>query len=160
MAMQWLQERGDFSHILEMGCGNGILSVTAATIWDAEVLAADISDKALADAAAHIAANGMENRITLLKSDMFFAPQIKRRAPYDLIICNMLAHQLTQMAPDIRANLAQNGICILSGMLAWLAGDTKTAYKSLGFEIIKEIPNANWLTCVICDRLMTEKWLL
>ncbi|MDE3060906.1 MAG: tRNA (adenine(22)-N(1))-methyltransferase TrmK, partial [Pseudomonadota bacterium] len=73
-AMQWLQERHAFSRILDMGCGNGILSVVAASAWDADVLAADISEQALADASANIAAHGLEERIILRRSDGFSNP--------------------------------------------------------------------------------------
>ena len=56
-----------------------------------QVLATDISPKAVEDAAANIAAHGLEERITAIRSDAFLHPKIRENAPYGLIICNMLA---------------------------------------------------------------------
>ena len=55
-ALQWLHAREEFANILEIGCGSGILSVACASIWDANIIAADISPKAVFKANA-----GLEN---------------------------------------------------------------------------------------------------
>jgi len=147
-AMQWL-ERQDFRHVLDMGCGNGILSVVAATVWDAGVLAVDISEKAIGDAGRNITAHGLEQRITLLRSDGFSHPLIGERAPYDLILCNMLAEFTVEMAPQVKSHLAEGGVCILAGILAWKAGAVETLYNGLGFEIIKQTSNSPWQAYVL-----------
>ncbi len=148
-ALQWLHERQDYFNILDMGCGNGILSVVAATVWDARVLAVDISEKALTDAAAHIKANRLEDRITLVRSDGFLTPEIAQRGPYDLIIINLLAEFLVEMAPKVKEQLASGGFALISGMLAWKAADTERTYLNLGFEIIEQFANSPWHSTLI-----------
>ena len=55
-ALQWLHERREFHNLLDMGCGNGILSLAAASIWgDAKTLAVDILEKAIEDTNKNIA---------------------------------------------------------------------------------------------------------
>ncbi len=148
-ALQWLHEKRDFSTILDMGCGNGILSVAAAAIWDANVLAVDVSEKALKDAEKNLSEHAILEQVTLLRSDGFTEPLIRKLAPYDLLLCNMLAEFTVETARHIKAYLADDGIAILAGILAWKAEMVETAYKSLGFEIIKQTSNSPWQCYVI-----------
>jgi ribosomal protein L11 methyltransferase len=151
-ALQWLHEDRDFENILDMGCGNGILSTVAASIWEAKVLAVDISEKALADAEKNITDQNVDNLVTLLRSDGFLNPMIRQRSPYDLIICNMLAEFTVETAREVKNHLAKGGICLLAGILAWKADGVETAYAGLGFEIIKEIKNSPWCAYILSGR--------
>lgn len=148
-SLHFLHELADCRNILEIGCGNGLLSIVCAQIWDAHVLGVDISDNALQDANANILAQHMQEKIKLHKSDRFSAPAIRQNAPYDLIIANMLDQWLVEMATDIKKYLKPDGYAILSGMLGWLATDTKQSYTNLGFEIVKEFSNGQWHACVL-----------
>ena len=148
-AFGWLQERYEFGHVLDMGCGNGILSAAASAIWGAEVLAVDISDKALKDAEENLSKLDSGLPITLLKSDGFAHPAIRQKAPYNLIICNLVAELLVRMARDVTDCLAPEGVLVLSGSLAWMVDDTKRTYQALGFEIIHEIVKNPWHTLVL-----------
>lgn len=148
-ALQWLQERRDFARVLDMGCGNGILSVAAAAIWDSRVLAADISEQALEDARRNIAANGMEERVTLVRSDGFVAPRIREQAPYDLILFNLLAEPVVAMAQEVKAHLAAGGMAVIGGLLAWKAGGAAQAYQNLGFEIVRQFDDSPWRNYIV-----------
>lgn len=156
-ALQWLHERQDFHNILDMGCGNGILSVAAAAVWDAQVLAVDISEKALEDAKENIENHEIEQNITLLRSDGFSAPEIEARAPYDLILCNMLAEFTVETALYINKLLASNGFCILAGILAWKAETVEAAYTRLGFEIVHKTGNSPWQAAILRHSSETGK---
>lgn len=155
-ALHWLHSRADFSHILDLGCGNGFLSLTCASIWDASVLAADISPKAVADTHAQIIAHGLESRIEAVRSDGFSNPLITQRAPYDLIICNLLAELLTGMALEVKKHTKPVGYCIFSGILDWKAADTKAIYTGLGFEILQEFNQSPWQAWLLKAPAATE----
>lgn len=148
-ALQWLQARHAVGNVLDMGCGNGILSVVAASVWNARVLAVDISEKALSDARRHIADNQLENRIKLLRSDGFVERTINEAGPYDLILLNMLAEFAVSQAQAVRACLRPGGFVILSGLLAWKAADTEQSYKALGFELLEKFSESPWQACVL-----------
>ncbi|HWH73853.1 MAG TPA: 50S ribosomal protein L3 N(5)-glutamine methyltransferase [Methylibium sp.] len=79
----WLSERT--RRVLDLCTGNGSLAVLAALAWpEVEIDAADLSDDALAVARINVDRHGLQERITLLKSDGLAAV----RGPYDLILCN------------------------------------------------------------------------
>ncbi|MFO0389986.1 MAG: 50S ribosomal protein L11 methyltransferase [Alphaproteobacteria bacterium] len=147
--LQFLHDRTSPAKTLEVGCGNGLLSIVSAQIWQADVLAVDISDAALQDAKANILAQNMQEKIKFHKSDRFSAPAIRQHAPYSLIIANMLDQWLVEMAVDMKKHLKPGGYVILSGMLGWLVADTKQSYTNLGFEIIKEFNIGQWHSCVL-----------
>ena len=148
-ALQWLHEEHNFSNILDMGCGNGVLSLAAAGIWNANVLAADIAPQAVTDTTQNIARHKLEALVTPLHSDGFTHALIRARAPYDLIIFNLLAEPIVQMAPEVKSHLADDGVCILSGILAWMASDVETAYSRLGFTTLKIISRSPWQTYIM-----------
>jgi len=79
----WLSERT--RRVLDLCTGNGSLAVLAALAWpEVEIDAADLSDDALTVARINVDRHGLQERITLLKSDGLAAV----RGPYDLILCN------------------------------------------------------------------------
>ena len=143
-ALQWLQERAAPTNILDLGCGDGILSVTAAHIWDAQVLGADISPNAVADATRLVKEHGLEERMTVVRSDGFSNPQLAASAPYDLIIANLVAELLLKFAPVIQKSMAPGGLCLLSGILAWMTPQIEAIYQGLGFEIVERITFTPW----------------
>ena len=147
-AMQVLKEQYSFSHMLDMGCGSGILAVLAAHWWQAEVLAVDISAQAVTDTQALAKAQGMQERVRVLRSDGFSEASITQGAPYDLIIFNLLAEKLVQLAPEVKRHCAPGGICILSGILSWLEADVIRAYEMLGFTLLQRISREPWHTLV------------
>lgn len=152
-ALTWLHEQADCRNILDMGCGNGILSVASAHLWQSQVLAVDISENAVRDTQAAIQEYELTSQITVLRSDRFMHPQIAKSAPFDLIIANQLDQWLVEMAGDIKHSLKKGGHVVLSGLLDWLAEPTKQAYQALGVEIQQEFSMPPWRSCVICDRL-------
>jgi ribosomal protein L3 glutamine methyltransferase len=79
----WLSDRT--RRVLDLCTGNGSLAVLAALAWpEVEVDAADLSDDALAVARINVERHGLQQRVTLLKSDGLAAVH----GPYDLILCN------------------------------------------------------------------------
>src|ERR1700737_4861831 len=84
--LQWLRQTCQCRNILDIGCGNGILSLAAASLWKTKVLAVDISQQAVTDTMRHCAESRMESYVTALRSDGFQHTSIQERAPYDLII--------------------------------------------------------------------------
>ena len=154
--LQWLHEQTSFDNILEIGCGNGILSVLAASIWPAQILAADISPKAVQDTQDSVAAYGLDSRITVLRSDGFGHKAIAAGSPYDLVIANLLAELQVRLAIDIKKYVKTGSYLILSGILEWKAAETEQTYADLGFEISHKIVNSPWITYLFCHRTDTN----
>jgi len=149
-ALQWLATRQRFTHILDIGCGSGLLSVVSAGLWQpSQVLATDIAPQAVIDTGTLSQAHGLDHCIKAIRSDGFNHALIASQAPYDLIICNLLAEPITQWAPQMKAHIKPQGICLLSGILAWLAPPLEEAYRQLGFDNIHTIHRSPWVTYVM-----------
>jgi len=148
-ALEWLHERQHFSNVLDMGCGNGILSLASAGIWGANILAADIAPQAVADTQAQCKTHQMESLITVIRSDGFHHEMIAKAAPFDLIIFNLLAEPIVQMAPQLRTHLATGGVCILSGIQEWLSASVEETYRALGFAQLHSITRSPWRTYIM-----------
>lgn len=146
-ALQGMTETHRFARILDMGCGSGILSVLAVHWWGAQVVAADIADEAVAHTQALAKEKGLD--ITAVRSDGFSHPLIGERAPYDLIIFNLLAEVHIRFAPEVKAHLAPGGVCVLSGILRWLEPAVVEAYEGLGFACVERIGHEPWVTLVL-----------
>lgn len=132
-------------HVLDMGCGAGTLSIQAAHWWpQCRITAADISAKAISDTTQHIAAANLTPRVTALRSDGYSEPAVKAKAPYDLIISNLLADHHVRFAREAKAHLAPGGLLILSGILAWLMPHVRECYTQLGMEILAETEIGEW----------------
>ncbi len=131
-------------NILDIGCGNGILAVAAADIWNVPVLACDISKAALDNAGGFISQYAADRQIRLLHSDGFNHPEIRRRAPYDLIMANLIAKWQVKMANDIEKCLNQGGAALLSGILLWQEEGVEQALSLLNIDIIQKFAEGQW----------------
>lgn len=75
--------------VLDLCTGNGSLAVLAALNFpDVQVVASDVSVDALTVARINVAKHGLQERITLVQSDVLAAPELQAAAPFDLIVCN------------------------------------------------------------------------
>lgn len=149
-ALEWLHARHQFENILEIGCGSGILSVIAANIWQAPVLAVDMVEKAVIDTRALALKHHQQHRITTVRSDGFSHTLIKEKAPYDLIICNLVAATLISLMTDIKKSLALDGYALISGTLEWLASDVDAALESTKLKIVNKNIALSWVTYIVC----------
>ena len=144
MALDWLEDRIAPQKILDIGCGNGILTLASAQLWDTPILACDISPGAVADAGANVREYAPGADITILRSDGFRHPAIKAGAPYGLILANLLAQWQVQMATDIAQCLHPEGILLLSGMLLWQTDGTLAAFASINIAPIQQLGEGEW----------------
>ena len=137
---------------LDVGTGSGILAMAAWRLWDIPVLATDNDPIATETAAVTFKANDVEARavasarggVALVTADGFQTDAIKDEAPFDLIIANILALPVIEMAPDIEKTLSAKGKVILSGLLKTQEDDVVAAYKAQGLVVEKTYPIDEW----------------
>lgn len=98
--------------VLDVGCGSGVLSVAAAMLGAARVEATDISLAAPAATNHNAEANGVSGRITAST-----APLAEIDGPFDIVVANILAPALIDLAFDLRRVLSPAGVLIVSGVL-------------------------------------------
>lgn len=139
-------------NICDIGTGTGILAFAALHLWPrAYATASDIDPVAVAVTAGNAGVNAIplgmgQGRLTLLAAAGAEHPTIDRRAPYDLIIANILAGPLIELAPSLAAILAEGGTLILAGLLDSQAEKVINTYRREGLRLADRIDNGQWPT--------------
>jgi len=136
-------------NVIDVGCGTAVLAMGAAALWPEPVLATDIDSVAVDVARANVAANGMEGRVECLEAMGFEHPDIRARAPYDLVFANILKGPLILIAPDMARHTAPGSLAILSGLLNAQAADVMAAYEKAGFAEVEREQIGDWTTLVL-----------
>lgn len=132
--------------VLDLGCGSGILAMAAARAWPAaRVLAADVDPVAVRVAAENAALNGLAGRVRLVVADGFRHGLIRRAAPFDLVLANILADPLVELAPALARSLAPGGSAVLSGLLDRQAAVVTVAYLAQGLRPRGRIDHGPWV---------------
>ena len=106
--------------VLDYGCGSGILAIAAARLGAARVDGVDIDPQALATARDNARGNNVELQPTL--------PQELRPGVYEVVVSNILAQPLIQLAPVLAARTAPQGALALAGILESQAAEVAAAY--------------------------------
>jgi ribosomal protein L11 methyltransferase len=112
-----LAKRRTFSRVLDLGCGTGLLAIGAAKLWRRTVIASDIDPVAIDVTRQNARSNGTSPLVQAVTADGLTHSAIRARAPFDLIVANILASPLTRLAPAISRSLAKGGVLVLSGLL-------------------------------------------
>jgi ribosomal protein L11 methyltransferase len=130
--------------VLDLGSGTGVLAIAAAKALHRRVLASDIDPLAAAVARDNARLNGVGNLVQSICAIGFSAPQFKARAPFDLVLANILANPLRQLATPLAAHLAPSAMVILSGLLPHQAGGVIAAYRARGLVLLRQIRIEGW----------------
>lgn len=107
--------------VIDYGCGSGILAVAAAMLGARRVQATDLDPQALRATADNAARNGVADRVTVCEAAALVAP-------VDLILANILAPVLIDLAPRLQALLRPGGVLLLSGVLESQLENVVSAY--------------------------------
>jgi ribosomal protein L11 methyltransferase len=161
-ALDRLKEAGiGFSNAVDLGTGTGLLAFAALRLWpDARVAASDIDPVAIEVAAANAAVNGVPlgsgaGEVELVVAPGLDHPRLAARAPYDLVVANILAGPLVELAPAIAAAMAPGGRLVLAGLLAGQAEAVAAAYRRQGLAAAFTIARGDWPALAMRKRLAT-----
>lgn len=128
---------------LDLGCGSGILAIAVAKKFDVSLVACDIDDQAVIISTENCKINNVDHLINCLLSDGLNNPSIKNQ--YNLIIANILANPLIEMASDIVKSLTSKGQCILSGFTFDQVDKILEIYNNLGMKLDEKIEIDGWV---------------
>lgn len=131
---------------LDLGTGSAVLAIALARIADIPVLATDIDPVAVEVAAANTALNGVSERVETVTATGFDHPVFAQRGPFDLIVANILAGPLIEIAPDMAAHAKEGGSLILSGILDRQEQAVVAAYLAAGFRHVRTTHLDGWVT--------------
>lgn len=139
------------ARILDLGCGSGILALGAAALTGRRVLATDIDPEAVRVTRENAMLNGQAHRIAALTGPGFDMPELTRLR-FDLILANILAVPLMQLAPRMAAHAAPGADVILSGILARQSLRVASTYADNGFALIERRITGDWATLWLRQR--------
>lgn len=158
MAIDRLGQQKTFRRILDLGCGSGILAIAAARCWpQATIHGVDIDVQSVRVAEANARANGAFGRLRLKAGNGLFEPTIRKAAPFDLIIANILAGPLIRLARDVRRAVVPGGTVVLSGLLVREAPQVIAAYLAQGFALRSHRRYDGWSTLTLVKRGLWDR---
>ena len=133
--MKWLDKQGDLSgkRIIDYGCGSGILAIAALLLGADDAIGVDLDPQAL-EATIE---NAKRNQIATEKLAVFLS-DAEPQEPADIVLANILAEPLTQLAPKLSSLTKSGGYIALSGILAGQAEEIVETY-SQWFEMAEVI---------------------
>ena len=139
-----------FDLIADIGTGTGLLAFAAHALWPkAYLTASDIDPVSIDVTAANAAVNNVpcgvaQGQLALCVAAGTAHDLITARAPYDLVIANILAGPLIELAPSLSAILREGGSLILAGLLNTQAEAVTRAYRLHGFRLQKRKDMGDW----------------
>jgi ribosomal protein L11 methyltransferase len=146
-----LKRRGArFDHIVDIGTGTGLLAFAARHLWPrAYVTASDIDpvsiDVTVDNAQINTVPLGQHpGHLALCAASGTDHEMIQRRAPYDLVIANILAGPLIELAPAFAEIMADGGTLILAGLLAKQVDTVSAAYRRVGLRVAAKRGDGDW----------------
>jgi len=133
---------------LDVGTGSGVLAIAIARRSHVPVLASDIDPVAVRVARENIAKNGAGRFVTAIAAAGLSDHRFEARAPFDLVVANILAGPLMALAPSIRRVVAPSGAVVLSGLLPDQRARIVSAYRRQGLKLRRSTVLDGWLTLV------------
>jgi ribosomal protein L11 methyltransferase len=130
--------------VLDLGTGTGVQAIAAAKALRIKLLASDIDPLSVRVASDNAGLNGTGNLVQTIRATGFSAAEFTHRGPFDLVLANILANPLRQMATPMAKHLAPSALVILSGLLPHQAQGVIAAYRARGLVFLRHLQIEGW----------------
>lgn len=134
------------ANALDLGTGSAVLAIALAKLSAVPVLATDIDPVATEVAAENVKLNGVADHVDAVTATGFDHPVFAERGPFALIVANILAGPLIEIAPQMAAHVRPGGSLVLSGILDRQHDAVVEAYVAAGFAHITTLHREGWVT--------------
>lgn len=147
MAFEYLKHEQQWSpeRVIDLGCGSGVLAMAAARLWGCDVVAIDNDPEAASVAAQNVMHNHLSSHVLVELGDAA-RPALTQ---YDLIVANILAEPLRQLAQNLTALARAGSYLVLSGLLNDQAASVISAYQIFGWSLIRHDETSEWSTLIM-----------
>ena len=135
--------------VLDLGTGTGVLAIAAARALHARILASDIDPISVEVARENAKLNVSGHRVQAITATGFAAPQFAQRGPFDLVLANILANPLRQLATPMARHLAPSALVILSGLLTPQVPGVIAAYRARGLVPERHLRIEGWSSLLL-----------
>ncbi len=137
-------------NLADIGTGTGLLGFAALKLWPAaRATASDIDPVCVHVIEDNAALNTIRlgprpGEMAMVIADGMDDLLLRARAPYDLLIANILAGPLTELAPDFAASVPPGGSVLLAGLLTTQEQGIRRAYRRAGFRLTARLARGDW----------------
>jgi ribosomal protein L11 methyltransferase len=135
--------------VLDLGTGTGVLAIAAAKALHEKILASDIDPPSVQVARENARLNVAGHLVRPIRATGFSAPQFAAAAPFDLVLANILANPLRQLAAPMARHLAPSALVILSGLLTPQARGVIAAYRARGLVPVRHLRIEGWSSLLL-----------
>ncbi len=140
-ALDDLADRGrlDSARVLDVGCGSGILSIAAAKLGAASVLGVDTDPIAIEATIANAARNGLADRIAARPGSLPTGD-----GPFDVLLANLIASLLVELATLLRDELRPGGTLLASGIFVDREAEVSAAFEAAALTVTGRSIEGEW----------------
>jgi ribosomal protein L11 methyltransferase len=146
-------DRGETANTVDVGCGSGILAIAMAKLWQRPVIGGDNDAEAVEVARENAMLNDVSSLCRFVHAIGLRHDGLQAQKPYDLVVANILAGPLMELAESFSAAVRPGGRTLLSGLLLEQADDILTVYRRWGFGLERHIDletgGAVWRTLLL-----------
>lgn len=135
--------------ILDLGTGSGVLAIAAAKLFKRKIHAGDIDSVCVKASAANARRNGVASFVRPVRAEGVAHPVVRAAGPYNLVLANILARPLRDLAPQIARLTAPGADIILSGLIARDVPGVAAAYGMQGIALARRIDIDGWATLLM-----------
>lgn len=135
--------------ILDLGTGSAVLAIALAKLLKQTIVATDIDPISVETSRDNVRINEVHPYVKLACASGFSHPIFSEEGPFDLIVANILAGPLCDMAKDVAANTMLGGRIVLSGLLPHQKAKVVAAYRQQGFHLRRAVEEDGWLVLVL-----------
>ena len=132
--------RGGTARVIDVGCGSGILAIAAAKLGAGELLGVDTDPIAVEATAATARLNGQARRLKVRRGSLPSGD-----GPFDVILANLIASLLVELAALLRDELAPGGRILASGIFRDREGDVRAAFEAAGLRLGRRWVEEDWV---------------
>lgn len=141
LCLEWLEgSQLAGKTVLDFGCGSGVLAIAALKLGAARAIGVDNDPQALTASQDNAQRNGVADRLSL-----FEPAGLSKSARCDVLVANILAGPLHDLAPAFAALLKPGAPFALSGILAGQEGDLLQRYAENGFADLQTARRGDWM---------------
>lgn len=130
---------------IDVGCGSGILGISAVKLGAKKAYLTDIDYVAVSSATHNSELNGTADKTVVAHSNLLDDTDIQG----DVMMANITGEILKLLAPSIPKNLKKDGVLILSGIIESRLSMVKEAYEEVGMRAVRERRKGEWFALVL-----------
>lgn len=134
----------DLDTVLDVGCGSGILSISAALLGARKVIGLDIDNVIVLEAESNVETNGLESRIEIVLGSI---EDIE--GSFDLVTANILIGSMLPISGELKNKVKPRGLLLLSGIKDKEVKTVLDRFTGLGFTLLDKYSENQWAALLL-----------